>query len=154
MNHFRRHFASLFAMFVIIASATMSHPVSADVTSHNHQLLIHGEFSKVTEDAFVITGTGFTPGEDVYLLFFDRSGMHLGIAHRVIASPSLFSGNSNTVPYHFYAAAGSIYHAIDHPCGITAMVQAYDPQLDQLSNIVSIQNLPGACTMSPRPDTW
>jgi hypothetical protein len=153
MNSIRRHVFALFSIMLVLA-AFSAPVVRANVASNETSPRIDGTFnSTVARGTYVITGSGFTPGGDVHLLFFDRNGMRLNMSQVVTATPGQSAPNSTTVPYHFSADSGTIHHVIDHACSIRVMVQAYDAQADQLSNIVLIPDLPGICTMSPRQAT-
>ena len=137
-------------LMLVIAALVTPGRVTASTGSTSHHIQIHGEYSTVTEGAFVITGSGFTAGAEIQILLFDRNGMRFGHVQHTTASSSTPEAGESGLPYHFYAITGFIYHILDYPCGAVAMIQAYDSRQDNVSNIITVPDPPDTCIMSPR----
>jgi hypothetical protein len=147
MKRFHRHIVLLFALFAIIVPGTPSTTTAANIANLDHTLSISVERSAMALDAITITGSGFTPGGDVYVMFYDRNGVQLDRSHWVTASPTSFAENGSMDPSRGYVQGGVISATLDHACGIAEMVQAYDGRLWQLSNILLVDRGAETCSV-------
>jgi hypothetical protein len=149
MQRFRRHIVLLFALFVLIVPGTPSTTSAANIASREHTLLLSGAQNAIVLDEFTITGSGFTPGGNVYVMFFDGNGVQLDRSHWVTASPTYFAENGSMEPSRGYAFGGTIRDTLGSSCESADMVQAYDDQMEQLSNILLVDQGAGTCANHP-----
>ena len=74
------------------------------------------------------TGTGFSPGEPVYVALYDTWGAHVLETRWTVSTPPFYGPNGSLNPATGYYPGGSVFEVFANLCGVDAMIRAYDQQ--------------------------
>ena len=116
----------LLLLVVSLSFSGISAAASASAVVPGSSLATSVTAMAASPGSVVFTGSGFTPGEPVYVALYDTWGARVLETRWVTSSKAFYGPNGSIDPALGATPGGHIAETFANLCGVEAMIRAYD----------------------------